>query len=625
MCGIAGLFLPNNASEKTADVQAMLQIMSHRGPDGEKLYHSNDKRFQAGFKRLAIIDLETGDQPIIERGGARVLLGNGEIYNYLELRKKPETQNYPYHTKGDMEVILPLHSAFGADFVDHLNGMFALALYERDAHRLTLVRDRLGIKPLYWSEIAGGGIVFASEIKSLLASGLVQVSIDEAAVSSYLTHGYVPAPLTLFRGVNKLAPGHHLIAENDGSIKIERYWRAGPTPDIPIRGPEIEQYLTELLTDSIKLQLRSDVPLGVLLSGGLDSGLIVAIAAGLADKPLETFTVRFEGSSVDETPLAAMVSERYGTNHHQLDLPMEGVADHLLRLAWFTEEPLNDAALLPNFMIEQALGKHLRVALNGTGGDELFAGYGRYFLLPVERRYLRLPSPLRTLTEACTSSMRSWQLGRAEHFHGNRGQYIHDHSTYFPPPVRKLIGNSQTIPEALQAQSFMAFNGEPQTGALIADLESYLPEDLLLLLDRSSMAASVEGRVPFLDHRFVEAALSVPPHIRAPQGKQKAFERRIAAKFLPAPLLDAPKRGFASPVPAWMRAGLGDHAKRLLTRPESLDRGWWTQQGINSLLADPNRHAFRVYSLVMLELAVRLFVEQPLTDSPPTTTLGEFA
>jgi asparagine synthase (glutamine-hydrolysing) len=625
MCGFAGLFLPTKTSEKTADIGAMLRVMDHRGPDGEKQYESNDKHFQAGFKRLAIIDLETGDQPIVEDSGRRVLLGNGEIYNYLELRRTPQASNYPYRSNGDMEVVLPLHAAYGEDFVDLLNGMFALALYEAEPHRLTLTRDRLGIKPLYWAKVDGGGILFASEIKPLMVSGLIHAAINEDAVSSYLAHGYVPAPATLFKGINKLPPGHRLIAEANGDVRVQRYWRPRPSKDVPTQAADIEEHLMELLTSSIKMQLRSDVPLGALLSGGIDSGLMVAIAAGLIDKPLETYTVRFEGSTIDETPLAAMVSERYGTNHHELDLPAEGVGDHLLRLAWHTEEPLNDAALLPNFMIEEALGKHLRVALNGTGGDEIFAGYGRYFQMPIERRFMTLPTPIRYLAKKCVSSMRSWQLDRAGHFNGNRGQYVHDHSASFPAPVRAIIGNEQIIPEAVQAHSFSIFSGDPQTGALIADLEAYLPEDLLLLLDRSSMAASVEGRVPFLDHRLVEAALAVPSNIRTPGSEPKGLERRIATKFLPEAILSTPKRGFASPVPSWMRSGLGEHARRLLTRPESLARGWWTQQGVEALLTDQNRHAFRIYSLVMLELAVRLFIEQPLSNTPPTATLEEFS
>ena len=625
MCGIAGLFLPYQATNKSADLSAMLRIMAHRGPDSEKLYQSSDRRFQAGFKRLAIIDLETGDQPIIEDGGRRVLLCNGEIYNYNELKRTPEARNYFYQSSGDVEVILPLHEAHGNEFVNLLNGMFALALYEADPHRLTLTRDRLGIKPLYWAKVKGGGILFASEIKPLLVSGLIHPAVNEASVSSYLAHGYVPAPNTLFKGINKLPPGHQLIAEANGAVTVQRYWRPRPAKDIPVKAADIEDYLIELLSDSLKMQLRSDVPLGALLSGGIDSGLMVAIAAGLIDRPLETYTVRFEGATVDETPLAAMVSERYGTNHHELSIPETGIGDHLLHLAWHTEEPLNDAALLPNFMIENALGKHLRVALNGSGGDEIFARYNRYFQMPIERRFMSLPKPIRYLTKKCFSPMRSWQLDRAGHFNKNRGQYVHDHTTSFPAPVRAIMGNVQNIPDSIQAQSFANFSGDPQTGALIADLESYLPEDLLLLLDRSSMAASVEGRVPFLDHRLVEAALALPSDFRTPGGEPKGLERRIASKFLPEPVLNAPKRGFAAPVPNWMRAGLGEKARRLLTRPECLERGWWTQHGVETLLADPGRHAFRVYSLVMLELAVRLLIEQPISNIPPTATLEEFS
>ena len=624
MCGIAGLFLPHQATNQSADISAMLRVMEHRGPDSEKHYESNDRRFQAGFKRLAIIDLRTGDQPIIEDGGRRVLLCNGEIYNYNALRRTLEARHYNFQSNGDVEVILPLHAAYGNEFVNHLNGMFALALYESEPHRLTLTRDRLGIKPLYWAELNSGGVIFASEIKPLLVSGLIRTSVNEQAVSSYLAHGYIPAPETLFKGINKLPPGHQLIAESCGSIKVTRYWHPKPAKDIPVQSAEIEDYLLTLLSESLEMQLRSDVPLGALLSGGIDSGLMVAISAGLVDRPLETYTVRFEGSAVDETPLAAMVSERYGTNHHELDIPEAGIGDHLLSLAWYTEEPLNDAALLPNFMIEHALGKHLKVALNGSGGDEIFAGYKRYFQLPIERYYLSLPSPIRSIVKKCVLPMQCWQLERAEHYNKNRGEYTHGHTTSFPLPIRNLIGNSQKIPNSIQAHSFTTFSGDPQTGALIADLESYLPEDLLLLLDRSSMAASVEGRVPFLDHRLVEAALAVPPKIRSPGGKPKGLERKIAAKFLPEPVLNAPKHGFASPVPKWIQAGLGDQAKRLLTSKICLERGWWTRQGIELLLANPNRHAFRIYSLLMLELTVRMFIEQPLRNTPPSTTLEEF-
>ena len=628
MCGLGGLFVPHNATPVTADLEAMMGVMRHRGPDGEGRYTSSDRRFQAGFVRLAIIDLESGDQPIVEGDGARVLMGNGEIYNYLELRACEPARRYPYQTQGDIEVALPLSASLGDSFVHRLNGMYALALYERDPHRLLLVRDRLGIKPLYWTQLAGGGVLFASEIKPLFASGLATPEVDEEAVSLYLAHGYVPAPRTLFRGIRKLAPAHLLKADRDGRVVVERYWRA-TAADLPDEPEAIEEYLIDLLDDSIRLQLRSDVPLGALLSGGLDSGLMVALAARRLDRPLETYTVRFEGAAVDEGPLAAAVAERYGTRHTELEVPAATAADHLPRLAWFCEEPLNDPALLPNYLIEEVLGDRLKVVLNGTGGDELFAGYGRYFPLSVERAYLGLPRWFRRgLMEPAVrlvSPMTAWQLARAEKFHRDRGHYLHDHCSQFPAPVRALLGNGQPVPAAAQARFFAEFAGPAQTAALYADLNTTLPEDLLTLLDRTSMALGIEGRVPFLDHRLVEAALAVPPEVRTAGGRQKALERRMAARFLPDAVIAAPKQGFASPVPAWLEAGLGPLVGRILRRPRTLERGWWTASGIGRLLADPRRHGFRLYSLLMLELAVRIHVEDPFTDTAPGDGLEAFA
>ena len=307
MCGIAGLFLPQGATSAIADLEAMAAAMAHRGPDGEGFFVSPDRRYQAAFVRLSIIDLETGDQPIVEDNGARVLMGNGEIYNYVELRASEP--GYPYRTNGDMEVALALSARHGDAFTGALNGMYALALWERDADRLLLVRDRLGVKPLYWARLAGGGVLFASEIKAWFASGLIAPAIDEAAVSAYLAHGYVPAPATLFAGIRKLPPGHVLDAHGDGRLTVEPYWRARPAPDFPSDADEAAECLSDLLRDSVRLQLRSDVAVGALLSGGIDSGLLVALAASQSGRPLDTFTVRFEGSSVDESPLAARVAQ----------------------------------------------------------------------------------------------------------------------------------------------------------------------------------------------------------------------------------------------------------------------------------------------------------------------------
>ena len=626
MCGIAGLYLPQGAPVVEADLDAMATVMAHRGPDGRGRFVSPDRRYQAVFTRLAIIDLDTGDQPICSPDRKRVLMGNGEIYNYVELRR--EIRDYPFRTRGDMEVVLPLAAGLGDDFVHRLNGMYALALYDAEHHRVRLVRDRLGVKPLYWAQVAGGGVLFASEIKALFASGLISPAVDETAVSAYLAHGYVPAPATLFRGVNKLAPGS-LLRGDDGTIAVERYWRATMAADLPQDPGEVEDHLRDLLRDSLRLQLRSDVPVGALLSGGIDSGLMVALAAGLADKPINTYTVRFAGAAVDEALLAAAVAERYGTRHSVLDLEAGRVAELLPKLAWYCEEPLNDAALLPNFLIERVLGGHVKVALNGTGGDELFAGYGRYFRLPVERRYLGLPGWLRRgAIEPVMdriAPMTAWKLRRAAKMDGDGGAYLHDHCCHFPPPMRTLIGNRMTPPERAQEGPYAAFRGPAQTAALTADLNTYLPDDLLTLLDRTSMAVSVEGRVPFLDHRLVEAALAVPPEMRTPHGRQKGLLRAIARPLLPDAVLEAPKQGFASPVPAWLAAGLTPLARRILTRRETLERGWWTASGIERLLARPRVHGFRVYTLLMLELALRVHIEGAASAAPPDDPLEALA
>lgn len=625
MCGIAGIFRPKGAKQRDGSLAAMVGLMHHRGPDGEGHFATPDGLFELGFRRLSIIDLETGGQPLEDRQGAMVLAGNGEVYNYLELRKKYAA--YPYKTMGDMETVLAAFEASGDGFLDELNGMYALALFDQREHRLRLVRDRLGVKPLYYAALADGTLVFASEIKPLFASGLVRPEIDEAAVSAYLAHGYVPAPATLFRNIRKVPPAHMLVVEAGGRLDCRRYWRAeGKTP-VPAGAEELAEYLNELLDDSVRLQMRSDVPVGTLLSGGIDSGLIVALAARHTEGALNTFTVKFEGAAVDEAPLARQVAERYATRHQEIRLGTGDATALLPKLAWYTEEPINDAALVPNYLVEHALGRRITVALNGTGGDELFAGYGRYFQKPVEAGLMRLPAWLRQgivePTATLLDSFRGWQLARAGKFDTDPGGYLHDHSTHFPPPLRDLIGNAMPVPAPAQRAFADAFDGPRQSRMLYADINTYLPDDLLTLLDRTAMAVSVEGRVPFLDHRLVEAALSVTPDARTPGDVQKALERRIAARLLPDAVLCAPKQGFASPVPAWMTAGMGRDAERLLTRKRALERGWWTEAGIARLCRDPARHGFRVYTLLMLELAVLILGERPLGDAAPDVSLAD--
>tara|TARA_R110000787_G_scaffold63679_18_gene144364 strand:- start:718 stop:2619 length:1902 start_codon:yes stop_codon:yes gene_type:complete len=629
MCGIAGVFVPKTADPVRPNLDAMAGIMRHRGPDGEGRYSSADNRFHGVFRRLAIIDLKTGDQPIIEANGSSVLFGNGEIYNYIELRQT--LKDYPFKTEGDMEAVLPLKRRDPDGYVHALNGMYALAIYDVDDHSLELVRDRMGVKPVYWARTRQDGIVYGSEIKPLLASGLVEAEVDSDAANAYLAHGYVPSPKTLLKGIHKLPAGHRLKINAKGHIEITRYWRPTPERDIPEDNQGIQAHLDELIGDSVRMQLRSDVPIGVLLSGGLDSGMVVAHAAAITSHKLNTFTARFEGGGRDESPMAAEVAARFGTEHRTLTIGANDAAALMPQLAWYAEEPLADAALLPNFLIERALGDHVTVALNGTGGDEMFAGYGRYFQLPIEQQYLKVPAAIRHgLIEPMAETfapMRAWQLSRAELFNADRGRYLHAHSTQFPGPIRDMIGNRMTPPGGAQSEIFANIRGgfaDDQSAALATDMDTYLVDDLLLLLDRTSMAVSIEGRVPMLDHRLVEAALAVPPEIRTPGGRQKGLQRAMAAKLLPESVVSAPKHGFVSPVPSWMAGHLGELARNALTRPQALERGWWTQDGIDRLLADRPRHGYRLYALLTLELAIITLTEGPLATSAPHTNLETF-
>jgi len=625
MCGFVGYFLPDGVRAPQPDLATALHALRHRGPDGERQYINPARTFGCGFRRLSIIDLDTGDQPLISSAAGHAFVGNGEIYNYLEIRQ--QLPDYRFRTSGDMEAALALYERDGLRFVEELNGMFAIALFDETAKVLHLVRDRMGVKPLYWCRRQDGAIVFSSEIKGLLGLGGIAPKADDAAARLFITHGYVPAPMTLYEGIHKVPPGCILSVDAEGEISTRPYWKphSGAAPEDPGR---IKANLTDLLRDSVRLQLRSDVPVGALLSGGVDSGLMVALAAEMSELPINTFSVRFEGSNVDETPLAALVAKRYGTRHQTLDVSAASISEHLLNLVWYCDDPINDAALLPNFLVERALSEHVKVALNGSGGDELFAGYGRYFPLPVETRYLTLPRGLRkNLVEplaALVNPELAWKLARAEKFQRDGGGYLHDHSTQFPAPLLRQMGWPEPLPVPAHRKYFDGFDGPAQSAALNADIGTYLIDNLMTLLDRTSMAVGVEGRVPYLDHRLVEAALAVPPEVRTPNGQPKGLQKAIAADYLPAEILSAPKRGFASPVPVWFERGLAGGAAKLLKHPISLGRGWWTNAALDRLLSNPRRYAFQLYTLMVLELTVRLHIEQPFQAEPPNISLEDY-
>ncbi len=627
MCGFVGfLSVDRPVGELNIDIRAGMRALRHRGPDGVGFFESPDGTFQVGFRRLSVIDLENSPQPIVSARDGRILVGNGEIYNFVELRER--YRDFPYRSAGDIETVLAAIDAKGDDFVHDLTGMFALGIFEPSARRLTLVRDHTGVKPLYWVRRYDGGVGFASEIKALFAAGIVEPEIDRSQVAQYLSHGYVPGPATLFSGIMKLRPGCCLHV-SDGVVANKRYWFPGQSRATISSPDELRENLTEKLRNSVRLNMQSDVPVGALLSGGLDSGLLVAFASEFASRALTTLTVNFEGADYDESGLARAVAERYGTNHKEVLVGLDTVDRELIDAVWHLEEPLYDAALLPNHIIQKEMSQYAKVSLNGTGGDELFAGYRRYFQLPIERRYLHLPAPIRNNVAqpllGMFSPMMAWKLGRAEKFNTDPGGYLFDHSTQFPTPILGLIDYQGGPTPSVQSGYFEEFDGERQSGMLYADIKSYLCDDLLTLLDRTSMAVGVEGRVPFLDHALVELALSAPEAVRSPNKSAKHLEREIAAAYLPEAVLRAPKQGFTSPVPAWMQGPIRDSVKNLLQRPAALSRKWWSEEGINRLFADTRAHGYRIYALLILELVTTLYVDERCFEDAPGVALNEFS
>lgn len=628
MCGIAGIFVPGDRIVPECRLEEMVAVIRHRGPDGTQSHISHNRHFQAAFARLAIIDVAHAHQPLIEEGGRWVFLGNGEIYNYLEIKSQLEREGISFTTKGDMEPAFKLFIKEGSKFVKKLNGMFGLAAYSREEHKLVLIRDHFGIKPLYWAKTSNGIIVFASEIKSLFKSGLIRPQLNEEILCSYLSHGFIPSPHTLFLGVYKIPPASLMEVNSCGDIHFETYWEPHASKEFPTDKNEIKQHILSKLKASIQSQLQSDVPLAALLSGGIDSGLIAALASESLTRPLKTYTVNFGYSKHNETPLACEIAKKYSTDHTVIELNGDHLSETLPKLVWHCEEPVFDAALYPNYVISKELAQSVKVVLNGTGGDELFAGYSRYFSTNIERTYNKLPLWLRGyLIEpsiAPFNPMLAWKLTRAGKFKTDRYAYLHEHLTQFPRPVLSQMGIKQGAFSSAQSILMQTYAGSMDSGQLIADIKTYLPEDLLLLLDRTTMANGVEGRVPFLDRSLVEAALAVPPEIRAPHQEQKGLLREIASSYLPQSVIRAPKQGFASPMQNWMGKELGTLVAGLLQSPQALNRGVWTKKSIDYLLQDKRKNAFKLYSLAILELSIQIHIEGNYRQAP-TEGLWDFS
>lgn len=638
MCGIAGIA---NASREGVDVptiHAMCQTIVHRGPDDEGIFVKDGVGL--GMRRLSIIDLAGGHQPIYNEDRSVWIVFNGEIYNFPELRHELDAKGHRFSTNSDTEVIVHLYEEHGAECVNKLRGMFAFALYDERLRRLLLARDRLGIKPLHYA-LNNGRLLFGSEIKAILTAAPELNDIDPLALLQYFYFGYIPDPLTAFSSIKKLPPGHILEFEQ-GKVSIRQYW---DLPKYGTHSPRSEEecleQLEQLLAEAVKIRLISDVPLGALLSGGADSSLVVALMARAASGPVKTFSIGFRQADFDETPYARKVAERFATEHHELILEPDIVqtVENLTRLL---EEPFGDSSMLPTYYVCRLARQHVTVALSGDGGDEAFAGYDRYRIHLRDRAYEWVPEagrklyrnylhrlvpyhvPGRNLAYSVSLpwseryiegiSLKPFQRGMkllAEDF-TNLGQGAND-------PMKIMRDYLESAP----AQ-------DPLDRLLYLDTKTYLPGDILTKVDRMSMATSLEGRVPILDHVFLEYVTALQSQWKLRGQTQKYIFRKLAERVgVPKEVLHRPKQGFALPLVHWMRHELKDLIVSTLTEPRTMQRGYFDAKGVRRMLDEHFRerrdHSARIWRLLMAELWYRNFVEgSPVCGSQPvTSSVGE--
>jgi asparagine synthase (glutamine-hydrolysing) len=586
MCGIAGIAVAGGEVDRDR-LQRMSATLVHRGPDSDGLLVDGPVGLAA--RRLSIIDLETGDQPISNEDGTVHVVQNGEIYDYRDRRLELERAGHRFATHGDTEVLVHAYEEWGDAFAERLRGMFAVAVWDARRRRLVLARDRFGIKPLYYREVEGG-LEFASELRALPRG-----EVDLDALEAFLAFNSVPAPLTIFRGVRKLPPGHLLVWDGDGA-RLERFARPGPVPADETRSEDEGLLVEELrarLRDSVRAHLVSDVPVGVLLSGGIDSALLAALAAEESSERLRTFSIGFEERSFDELDGARVVAERYETEHRELVL-RPNAALLLPALAEAFDEPFADSSALPTYLVSELASREVKVALSGEGGDELFGGYYTYAADLLALRAGGLARLARPFVERLPSSGAKASIDyRAKRFvraaHLPPLERHHGWKEIFPPEVRaELTGrpNGSDPVELLRARFAETEGAELLARLQDVDLGTYLVDDLLVKTDRASMAHSLEARVPYLDPVVAAFALALPTRLKVRGLRKKVLLRRAAEPLLPRSIVAGRKRGFSIPAAAWLRGDLEPVAREILAADTLRRQGFFRPDVVGRLLDD---------------------------------------
>jgi len=592
MCGICGVATAERGA--VADVDAVREMnsrLTHRGPDSDGLFHEGGVAL--AMRRLSILELEHGDQPISNEDGTVTVVQNGEIYNYRELRGELEARGHRFRTSSDTEVLVHLYEEHGDGFVERLRGMFAIALWDARSHRLLLARDRFGIKPLFIRQV-DGTLSFASELKAMLAQPGFSREIDPRAVAAYLAFNSIPAPLTIFAEARKL-PAGTLAVWRESKLTQTRYARPSPVPaEETRRRPEsaLADELRETLRDSIRAHLVADVPVGVLLSGGVDSAGIVALAAGEQADPVKTFSVGFEEASFDELDRARSVAGRYGTDHHEIVLRPDAV-ELFPKLVEAFDEPFGDSSALPTYLVSELAAGEVKVALSGEGGDELFGGYYTYVADLLAPRVGRLAALAAPLAELLPSSDSKVSLDyKAKRFARGAGlpplERHHAWKEIFSRQLQaSLLGDRDPDwdPVDVYRERYAETAGaEPLARLQDVDLGIYLVDDLLVKTDRSSMAHSLELRVPFLDNKVAAMALGLATPLKVRGLAKKRLLRQALAPLLPKEVLSGPKQGFSIPVAAWLRGPLQGFARETLSAETLSRQGWLDPATVTALL-----------------------------------------
>ena len=625
MCGIAGLVVAPGQPAPSPELGARMNaVIQHRGPDDGGLHC--DERALLGMRRLSIIDVEGGHQPMYAADGQVCIVYNGEIYNFRELRAGLERDGHVFRSHCDTEVILQAYLRDGERVFDQLDGMFAIAIWDRRNQVLLLARDRFGEKPLYYSD-NGHRLLFGSELKSLLQSPDCPRELDHDALRSYLTYGYVPAPMGIFSGVRKLPPAHYLRYAN-GVVELQRYWKPSFAPRLRLSEHDATEQLAELLDRAVASRLVADVPFGAFLSGGLDSSTVVALMARHMAQPVKTFTIGFAEAQYNELDDARRVASHLGTEHHELVVEPDAVA-LLEKLVWHFDEPFADASAVPTFLVSQLASQHVKMVLTGDGGDELFGGYDRYLRLLAMERLGPLRRPVAGALALAGGALPD-PFGRRLQRVGERLR--------LPFQQRYLSGVALTRPDTARALHLAAGGGahyhlpaldlpgaDLDAGdsaldrAVAIDLQSYLPDDILVKLDRMAMANSLEGRSPFLHPDLAAFALSLPESYRVRGGRGKHLLRKVAERWLPPRATTKPKQGFGVPLPLWFRGPLKALAADTLASQRLRERGLVDPAAAQQLLAEHVRgdvdHSEALWQVLCLELWAQRFLDQQLGDA----------